>query len=419
MGNTKNCFQAQLTMPEYFLSTFNISKSGKCLSAIILLLGVGLLLSTRAYSVEKKIDYVNLGATLLKDGYNQRAGKVLEKVQIDRANFDFSRYYTLKGILYQRLGYPDLSNIFFAEAIKKGNAKDPKVTKKQSSIYLYMARNYWQLKNYPKVIESIDNSGEQGRQNRQMYVIKAESWKQLGDYRNAWNVLDEGIKRYPEFSRFYSQKFYYLLGLGFYQRAIYYADKFLFVQKYSAKDYLAIAIALRETGQYHQAAILLQQALLRPGQQQRKKLLELLGQIYIDQEHYLAAALVFDWASISYPEFSEKAAILSLKAKQAVRSLQLNRRIFDQKAKFRQRMGIELYLQDYETLVTQVPALKRYGLLKDDKVRYAIGYAYFRNGEYDKARHYLQQINNNSLFRKASQIFQQIEKCENEPLECD
>jgi len=148
------------------------------------------------------------------------------------------------------------------------------------------------------------------------------------------------------------------------------------------------------------------------------KLIELLVQVYIDQENYLMAALVFDWASIHQPKFAYKAATLYLKAKQPIRSLQLNRRILKQDEKFRQRLGIDIYLNDYESLVTKTPALKRYGLLADDNIAYAIGYGYFRIGEFDKAKKYLKSINDSLLFSKASHVFQQIEKCRNEPLTC-
>jgi len=162
--------------------------------------------------------------------------------------------------------------------------------------------------------------------------------------------------------------------------------------------------------------VLLEQAVLRhPGDE---KLLELLGQIYIDQQAYINAALVFDWASIRFPRFAEKAASLYLKAGDPVRSLQLNRRIIDQKEKFRQRLSIDIELEDYESLVAKTDALKRYGLLEDDRIVYALGYAHFRNREYDQATRYLKSVQDSELFTKASQLFQQIEKCRNDSLEC-
>ena len=101
-----------------------------------------------------------------------------------------------------------------------------------------------------------------------------------------------------------------------------------------------------------------------------------------------------------------------------MRSLQLNRRIPDQQEKFRQRLGIDIYTEDYESLVAKLPALKRYGLMEDDHIKYAVGYAYFVNGDYTNAKRYLQSITDTQLFRKASHIFQQIETCQNELFTC-
>jgi len=367
-----------------------------------------LLLSISAHAQEPPVDYLNLGATLLQDGYVQRSHTVLEKVDVKRKDFDFAQYYTLRGVVHHRLGYPVLSNIFLEEAIKRGQDNP--------SLYIYMARNHWQKRNYQAVIAALDKAGEKALENKELYVIKAEAFKQLNDMKAAWAVLDQGIERFPEFPRFYSQKFYYLVELGFFQQAQQYGEQYLARSEYTAKDYLTIGYTLRQNKQYDRAAVLLEQAALRhPGDE---KLLELLGQIYIDQEAYINAALVFDWASIRFPRFAEKAASLYLKPGDPVRSLQLNRRIIDQKEKFRQRLSIDIELEDYESLVAKTDALRRYGLLEDDRIVYALGYAHFRNREYDQATQYLKSVEDSELFTKASQLFQQIEKCRNDALEC-
>jgi tetratricopeptide (TPR) repeat protein len=371
------------------------------------LLFILIFLTTPALA-EEKVDYVNLGATLLKDDYIQRAKAVLEKADVTRKDFDFARYYSLKGILLHKLSYPTLSNIFIDEAIKRGQDNP--------SILLYKAKNYWLLQDYAKVIETLDKAGNAAKESPQFFVIKAESFKQQDKFEEAWAVLDEGIALFPDASLFYRQKFYYLLELGFYKTALDYAQKYLQSKRYSAKDYLAVAYSLRENHQLDAAAVLLEEAVIKYGDDE--KLIELLGQVYIDQEKYIMAALVFDWAAIKHPKFSQKAATLYLKAKQPIRSLQLNRRISKQKDKFKQRLGIDLYLEDYESLVTEIAALKRYDLLSDDNIVYAIGYGYFQIGDYANAKKYLKQISDSRLFAKASNIFQQIEKCQDEPFEC-
>lgn len=353
-------------------------------------------------------DPLDVAATLLRDGYDERAKEVLAKVDVTTKRFDFVRYYTLMGILNHNRGYPDVSNIFIQEAINKGQ--------ENQSIYLYMAKNHWELEEYSEVVRILNDAGEAAKANEQLFVMKAEAYKKMNDVPSAWATLDEGIERFPEYSKFYMQKFYYLIELGYYEHALEYADAYLKRQEYTQKDYLAVAYALRSNSQYEKAAALLEEAVLRhPGDE---KLIELLGQVYIDQELYLTASTVFDRASIQYPRFAHKAAALYLKANQPVRSLQLNRRINKQAEKFRQRLSIDIHLEDYESLVTKTPYLKRYGLLKDDNILYAVGYAHYRNGDYKEATRYLKKIKNSELFARASSIFNIIEKCENEPSQC-
>ncbi|MEA3513626.1 MAG: hypothetical protein U9R37_08500 [Campylobacterota bacterium] len=365
---------------------------------------------------EKSVDYLNLGAILIKDGYHKRAKATLDKVDVTKENFDFIKFYTLKGVMNQSLGYPNLSNIYLKEAIENGQ--------KSKSVYLYMAKNYWVLKDYKNTIFSIKSAEDLAKKQETFFVILAESYKQSDDFDNAWKALDEGIELFPKYSKFYRQKFYYLMELGFYKRAMFYAKEFLKHQNYSTKDYLSVSLVMRENKMYTEAATLLEEAVIReqftnPTGDDIKKLYELLGQIYIDNEHYTSAALVFDQASVFYPQFAHKAATLYLKSKLPVRSFQLNRRVLEQKEKFSQRVGIDIYLEDYEALVATLPALKRYGILKDDNIKYALGYGYFRVGEFDKSKKYLKQIQSSNLFKKATYIFEKIDRCENNPLDCN
>lgn len=361
---------------------------------------------------EKKVDHLNLGGVLVKDGYYSRAHETLKKVNIEDEKFDFAKFYMLKGLIHQKLGYPMLSNIYLDESIKNGQTSE--------SLYLYMARNYWTIEAYEKVIESIKKAGESAKKSEMFFIIRAESHKRLDQYSEAFETLDEGLVYFKDNPKFYRQKFYYLMELGFYKQSLVYARKFLEAQKYSTKDYLAVSLSLRENKLYEEAAVLLEEAVLRTDvkNEEYPKLIELLSQIYIDNENYTAGALVLDQASVFYPKFAHKAATLYLKAKIPVRSFQLNRRVVDQKDKFKQRVGIDIFLEDYESLVAMKSPLKRYGILKEDNMRYALGFGYFRVGDFAKAKFHLKQVQDPSLFEKATYIFEKIEKCEDNPLDC-
>lgn len=355
-----------------------------------------------------KVDYLALAATLLSDGYVQRAKTALEKVDINDERFDFISYYTLKGILLQKTGYPRLSNIFFDAAIEKGQTKQ--------SIYLYIARNHWQRSEYREVIQALDKAGQAALDKPQLIAMRAEANKQLGEMNIAWDVLDQGIQLHPEYSKFYRQKFYYLLDMGLYTAAEGYIDKYLEAENYSANEYVAVAYTLRENKRYQLASKLLEEGAIKYPEE--KRIYELLSQVYIDQYKYLEAALVLDWASLKSSGFSHRAAALYLKAKDPVRSMQINRRIPDQVDKFRQRISIDIALDDYESMVAKADVLSRYDLLSDENIAYALGFAYFKTGDFEKSKYYLKTITNNQLFDKATYLFEQIEKCQNDPFAC-
>jgi hypothetical protein len=355
-----------------------------------------------------KIDYLNLSATLIKDGYIQRAKTSLDKVDIEKQDFDFITYYTLKGIVFHKTGYPAISNIFLNASLDRGQTN--------KSIYLYMARNYWQRAEYEDVIKALDDAGQLAYDNPQMIAIRAESNKQLGKMDVAWRVLDEGIRLHPEYSKFLRQKFYYLLDLGYYRTAEEYANKYLEAAEYTANEYLAVAFTFRENKRYESAAKLLELGAIKYSED--RKIKELLSQVYLDQRQYLEAALVLDWASISNSEFSHRAASLYLKSKDPVRSLQLNRRITKQDDKFRQRIAIDIHLEDYESMVAKTDVLSRYDLVGDDNIAYALGFAYFKIGDYARSKYFLKNITDNQLFNKATYLFEQIEKCQNDPFAC-
>ena len=211
------------------------------------------------------------------------------------------------------------------------------------------------------------------------------------------------------------------MELGFYKQALVYAKEFLKYQKYSAKDYLSVSLVLRENKEFNEAAVMLEEAVLKTDKtsDDYPKLVELLGQIYIDSEHFTSAALVLDTASIYKPKFAHKAATLYLKSHLPIRSFQLNRRVINQEDKFNQRVGIDIYLEDYESLVSTKTALKRYDILKNDNIRYALGYGYFKIGDFKNAVYHLKQVRDQGLFEKATLIFEKIQKCELTPLQCN
>jgi len=56
--------------------------------------------------------------------------------------------------------------------------------------------------------------------------------------------------------------------------------------------------------------------------------------------------------------------------------------------------------------------------LKDDTIRYAVAYAFFKSGDYDRADRLLSGISEPDIFRQATELRKAMEDCRNEQWRC-
>lgn len=376
---------------------------------IILL--IALLLTNMAWAKKKEkpqpINYLNLSAKLVKDRHYDRALSTLKKVDVKVKDFDFRRFYTLKALSLLNLKQKELSKLYFEAAIELGEDKP--------SIYIYLAQINWEIKEYQATIDALDKAGELAKKEN-LYVIKAECYKHLGEVAKAWEVLDEAIATFENPTLFYKQKFYYLVEYEFYVSALQYANLYLERKQYERDDYILVAMSLINNKEFEKAAVLLEEAyLLYPLDEQ---IIKLLAQTYIQRERFYSAAMIYDKASIYYPEFALNAARLYLKSDNPIRALELNYRTVQQKEKFISRTAINVALNDYEALAALESPLKRYDILEDENIRYALGYSYFRLGEFDRAKFHLKKLTSNALFRKATKLYSLMDECESDVFKC-
>jgi thioredoxin-like negative regulator of GroEL len=147
---------------------------------------------------------------------------------------------------------------------------------------------------------------------------------------------------------------------------------------------LELARAYRERGQYRTSAMLL----------------ERVGIIRGTEEHLLEAGELYRLAG------------------QPIRALPLNARIATSEKRLRQRLGILLELAQYDRITTMEDDLARVGLLKTDAIRYAVAYAYFKVGNYERADALLGGIRDSELFRQATELRKAITDCRADPWAC-
>ncbi|MEL6187970.1 MAG: hypothetical protein AAFU79_25385, partial [Myxococcota bacterium] len=63
--------------------------------------------------------------------------------------------------------------------------------------------------------------------------------------------------------------------------------------------------------------------------------------------------------------------------------------------------------------------IERLGLLEDENVVYALAYAHYRSGNFDRMENLLSLITDAALFRKAIELRRSAEECKQSIWKCD
>jgi len=377
-----------------------------------LLLVALITLSLPAFAAKKnkkdEVDHVALAALLISDGYYDRAEATLAQVNESDEKLDKVRFYTLRGLVHLKKQRHAPAASDFNKAIKAGQT--------DLSIYIYLAQAHYALKEYEKTVIALNSAGALAEEKPNLFSIKAQCYWMLKDHNAAWNVLDSGMAKFPEYGVFYRQKFFYLVDLGLYQDAAFYGAKYLEIGKPKVEDYLAIGSAFRKNHEFDKALIFLESARLqKPGE---VKILIELAHVYMDMDKGAIAASLFEEASQYENTFSKEASELYRRAKRMYRALYLNQQIVDQKEKFKQRMAIFLEFGDFESASAMGPSMSRVGLLENEDLRYALAYSLFQIGKFDACEEHLKILSRPDLFQKSAELRKSIAECRAEPLTC-
>ncbi|RMG19133.1 MAG: hypothetical protein D6729_05910, partial [Deltaproteobacteria bacterium] len=143
-----------------------------------------------------------------------------------------------------------------------------------------------------------------------------------------------------------------------------------------------------------------------------------LARAYVEAGRPLAAAVVLQEASRFHPRLAGESAELYRRAGRYVRALHMNAQVRDAKEKTRQRLGILIDMAAFERAAALEPRLRRLGLLEDEKIRYALAYAAFKNGEYARAERHLAGLSDPTLFAKGIELRRAMEACRKSGARC-
>ena len=358
---------------------------------------------------EEPVEFLSLAAVLIGDGNYQRARNVLGRVDTDAETLDLARYHTLSGLVALNLEELPLAASHFEDAIAAGQA--------QNVVWLYLAQAYFGQQLYAKTLEALDNAGPDAARVPSVFVMRAQAHWELEQYKAAWQVLGEGRRIFPDRAGdFARRQVFMLVDQGLYQEAADQGLQFIESGLSSEQDAVAIGNALRETGQYQQAAVILEKA--RLSAPENVMLGKVLSRVYLDQGNPLAAADVMRTTAIHDPELASDAAELYKRAGWLIQALSLNASVIDQAKKLKQRLSIFLEMSRFEQAAGMENDLARVGLLKDEDIRYGLAYAMFKSGDFEGAERHLKQLSRSDLFRRATELRRAMEQCAESPWMC-
>lgn len=354
------------------------------------------------------VNFLDLAALMLRDGNLERAIVALDQVDLDEEGTDLLRYYTLRGMAHLRRSEFELAADAFESATATGTA--------ESVVFVYLAQAYFNLERYRDVLTALDRAGPELERVASIYHMRAQCHWLLEEPALALAVLDQANAIFPEDPAFLRRKVYFLMDLGLFQAAAEQGAAYLARSEGKLEDYVGLGNAMRASGQLDEAARLLELAKLKfPADTSVKKVL---ANTYMDREALNAAADLVYEAALFERELISEAAELYRRAGRPHRALMLNGEISDQSVKLKQRLALYLETGRFARAASMDRDLTRLGLLDDEDVRYAMAYAYFKNGDFEGAEGHLQRLTRPDLFRKAAELRSAMQDCAEDTWQC-
>jgi len=364
---------------------------------------------TSLYAKKDEVDFISLATLMLKDGFYDRANEALNQVDTNKTEFDFARFYTLKGLVLTQKQQLNDANDFFQLSIDNGQ--------EDKSIYLYMAQNSYKLKDYLYVIKYIDNAKEITTDKPKIHSLKADAFWKLKKHEDSLTTLKEINKKFPQFFPAYKQRFYYFVELKLYKSALSDADVYLKNAKPDERTTLSLISALKNAGEIDRAIELAESSNIIFSKS--AKITLLLGHLYLKKQMVQATADIFDTASIKDFKYTKEAAEMLRRAKEYSQSLFKNSQMLDTKEKLKQKIAIFLEFSEYERIVATYKDLKRSELIKNEDIRYALAFSYYQIGEYEMCERELKELKRSDLFSKATELRKNMQKCKVNFWECE
>ena len=376
----------------------------------IFALVLAFLVATPAFAAKDDVNYLDLATLLIRDKNYDRASAILSQVNpAKEKKKNLARLYTLRGLVRLHQSLYKQSADDFALAIKSGQ-EDP-------IIHVYLGQAYYYAREYDKSLKAFKKAPEKTNAIPGTYIMRSEAYSNLERNEEAWDVLTQGLKRHPNYIEIVRRKANFAIKLGLFQVGTALSEIYLEQGEGSYQDYLAVGNALYRSSNNREALSFLEIARLRYPLQPEVSVE--LARVYKSEELYRTAAGLLEQAALrGRQELFSESAELFRQTGELYQALSINGRIAKSKERLRQRLGILLELRQYELIATMNQDLVRVGLLKDESIRYAVAYAFFKTGDYSKATSLIDGLRDPSLFKQATELRKAMQDCRKARWKC-
>jgi predicted Zn-dependent protease len=245
----------------------------------------------------------------------------------------------------------------------------------------------------------------------------ARSYYESGDRHRAFQAADDGFSRFPGERDLERLRVMLLLELGLSQEGLASARRFLQHPRTLVTEYLKLAAILGANRDLPHAAELLEEALLRyPFNAEVRKQL---ARVYFESERPLTAARVLHPVALEQPSQALLAAELYRRAGKIDQALRMNALVLDQRDKIRQRLDLLIEAERYAEVAALDERLSRLGLLREERLLYALAYAHYVSGERERVQQLLGRVSEGEFLSKAAAIQEAMATCDEDVWQCD
>lgn len=355
-----------------------------------------------------EVNYLELASLMLKDNNLERAAIALSAVDLDAEGVDLKRYHVLNGLLQVRKGENQAAIDAFVAAKALGEV--------DSVINVYLAQSAFATEQYQMAIEALNSAGDAVARIPSVYHMRGQSHWLLKEHDMAIAVMDQASLIFPEDAAFPRRKIFYLIELGLNSTAAELGLEYLEKYQADADDYVGIGNALRASGNLILALRFLERAKLKfPNHPDVAKAL---AATYISNQSFHAAAGLVHQLALTDKTLLSEAAELYRRSGQRHLALTVNSLVDDQPQKLKQRLGLLIELGNFEQAANMEQDILRNRIDDDENIQYALAYALFKVGDYDKAESYLSRITDAQLFQKAVEVRKIMADCAAEVWRC-